>query len=122
MGRCWTPSQRTPVQYNAGETRAAGERLGVAHSEVGTCALVARARVCAGGSWQQLSLPRQNGNAGGRRCRPNRKATKRRTLAQVRRDPAESKTPRMYRNSTRENREAQSPPAVGRTWVGGGKR
>ena len=29
------------------------------------CALVARARVCAGGSWQQLSLPRQS--TGGRR-------------------------------------------------------
>jgi hypothetical protein len=28
----------------------------------------------------------------------------------------------MYRNSTRENREAQSPPAVEGSWAGGGKR
>jgi hypothetical protein len=49
MGRCWTPSQRTPVQYNAGETRAAGERLGVAHSEVGTvCASSASTGLCGG--------------------------------------------------------------------------
>jgi hypothetical protein len=49
MGRCWTPSQRTPVQYNAGETRAAGERLGVAHSEVGTvCASCASTGLCGG--------------------------------------------------------------------------
>ena len=36
--------------------------------------------------------------------------------------PAESKTPRMYRNSTCENREAQSPPVVERMRAGGGKR
>jgi hypothetical protein len=36
MGRCWTQSQRTPVHYHAGETRAVGQRLGAARSEVGT--------------------------------------------------------------------------------------
>jgi hypothetical protein len=41
---------------------------------------------------------------------------------QVRRAPAESKTPGMYRNSTRENREAQLPPVIGRWRAGGGKR
>ncbi len=54
--------------------------------------------------------------------RPSRKATRRRALTQARRDPAESKTPRMYRNSTRENREAQSPPADDKRRAGGGKR
>src|SRR5215470_2417463 len=64
----------------------------------------------------------ENGNAGSRRCLPSRKAIRRRALTQVRRDPAESKTPRMYRNSTRENREAQSPPADEKRRAGGGKR
>ena len=64
----------------------------------------------------------ENGNAGSRRCHPNRKATRRRALAQVRRDPAESKTPCMYRSSTRENRETQSPPGVGKPRADGGKR
>jgi|ERR1051325_1539643 hypothetical protein len=36
----------------------------------------------------------------------NRKATRRRALMRVRRSPAESQTPCMHRNSTRENREA----------------
>jgi len=64
----------------------------------------------------------ENGNAGSRRCHPSRKAIRRRALAQVRRGPAESKTPRMYRNSTRENREAQSLLADDKTRAGGGKR
>jgi hypothetical protein len=68
------------------------------------------------------ALSSENGNAGGRRCHPNRKATRRRAIGQVRRGPAESKTPRMYRSSTRENREAQSPPMIERSWAGGGKR
>ena len=70
-------------------------------------ALEALDRVYAG--WAMSS---ENGNAGSRRCLHNRKAIRWRATAQVRRDPAESKTPCMYRNSTRENREAQSPPAV----------
>jgi hypothetical protein len=61
-------------------------------------------------------------NAGRRRCHPSRKAIRRRALTPVRRDPAESKTPGMNRNSTRENRETQSPPAVEETGAGGGKR
>jgi hypothetical protein len=54
---------------------------------------------------QAGKLSSENGNAGRRRCHPNRKATRRRAISQVRRGPAESKTPRMYRSSTRENRE-----------------
>jgi hypothetical protein len=40
------------------------------------------------------------------------KATRRRALARVRRSPAESKTPCMHRNSTRENGEAPWLSAV----------
>ena len=45
-----------------------------------------------------------------------------RTQTRVRRDPAESKTPRMHRNSTRENREAPLPPAAERERAGRRKR
>ena len=49
MGRCWTPSQRTSVHYNAGETRAVGYRLGAERSEVGTvCAKCASTGLCGG--------------------------------------------------------------------------
>jgi hypothetical protein len=49
MGRCWTQSQRTPVHYNAGETRAVGQRLGAARSEVGTvCVSSASTGLCGG--------------------------------------------------------------------------
>ena len=45
----WTPSQRTPVHYNAGETRAVGQRLGAARSEVGTvCVSSASTGLCGG--------------------------------------------------------------------------
>ena len=53
--------------------------------------------------------------SGSRRCQDNRKATRRRAITRVRRGPAESKTPRMHRNFTRENREAPWPSAVSRT-------
>ena len=59
---------------------------------------------------------------GCRRCQANRKATQRRAPTQVRRGPAESKTPGMHRNFTRENREAPWPPAVERQRAGGRKR
>ena len=42
--------------------------------------------------------------------------------AQVRRGPAESKTPSMRRNSMRENRETPSPPASSVAWAGGRTR
>ena len=60
-------------------------------------------------------LSSEIGKSGSRRCQPNRKATRRCAISRVRRGPAESKTPRMHRNSTRENRETPSPSvAVGR--------
>jgi hypothetical protein len=50
MGRCWTQSQRTPVHCHAGETRAVGQRLGEARSEVGTvCVSSASTGLCGGG-------------------------------------------------------------------------
>jgi hypothetical protein len=47
--------------------------------------------------------------SGSRRCQVNRKAIRRCATTRVRRGPAESKTPGMHRNSTRENREAPLP-------------
>ena len=36
MGRCWTPSQRTPVQYSADGSTCSPSGLGVPISKVGT--------------------------------------------------------------------------------------
>ena len=59
MGRCWTQSQRTPVHYNAGETRAVGQRLGAARSEVGTVCVSSASKGLCGGGGKPPSLPRQ---------------------------------------------------------------
>jgi hypothetical protein len=63
-------------------------------------------------------------NPGRRRCQHIRKA--RRTCAAstaMHMDgPAESKTPRMHRNFTRENRETPSPSAASRERTAGRKR
>jgi hypothetical protein len=48
MGRCSTQSQRTPVHYDAGETRAVGQRLGAARSEVGTVSDMWPPEICGG--------------------------------------------------------------------------
>ena len=65
MGRCWTPRQRTSVHYNAGETRAAGERLGVAHSEVGTvCASCASTGLCGGAAGNSCPYRDKSSNQG----------------------------------------------------------
>ena len=58
------------------------------------------------------SVSSENCQSGRRRCQNNRKATRRRAQTRARRGPAESKTPCMHRNSTRENRETPSPPAA----------
>jgi hypothetical protein len=49
-------------------------------------------------------------------------ATPRRAIVRVRRGPAESKTPRMRRNSLRENREAPQSPVAVRRRAGGRTR
>jgi len=49
-------------------------------------------------------------------------ATTRRAIVRVRRGPAESKTPRMQRNSMRENREAPQSPVAVRRRAGGRTR
>jgi hypothetical protein len=59
---------------------------------------------------------------GSRRRQTVRKATTSRTTTRVRRGPAESKTPRMQRNSVRENREIPLPPAGSRRRAGGRTR
>ena len=58
MGRCWTQCQRTPVQYSAEGARAVRKEWASLSPRWEPCALAARARVCAGGSAQPLSLPR----------------------------------------------------------------
>jgi hypothetical protein len=64
----------------------------------------------------------ENGQSGSRRCQPNRKTIGRRAKTRVRRGPAESKTPRMHGNFTRENREAPSSSVVARPRTGGRRR
>ena len=54
--------------------------------------------------------------------RQYRKATRWRAIARVRRGPAESKTPRMHRNFTRENRETPLPSVAARRRTGGRRR
>ena len=111
MGRCWTPSQRTPVQYNAGETRAVDKRLGATRSEVGTvCASSASTGLC-GGQLATAVPTATNPCSGVPMGSGTQKAIRLRTLARVRSGPAESETPGMQRNSKRENREAPSLPA-----------
>src|ERR1700679_411811 len=61
-------------------------------------------------------------NQGSRRRQAVRKATMRRTIARVRRGPAESQTPCMQRNSMRENRETPLPPAGRQRRAGGRTR
>ena len=57
-------------------------------------------------------LSSEIGNPGSRRCRTKPEGQERRCApTRARRGPAESKTPRMHRNSTRENREAPIAPA-----------
>ena len=59
---------------------------------------------------------RNQSSSGSRRCQAIGKATTYHALARGWCDPAESKTPGMQRNSTRENREAPLPPAS--SWRG----
>jgi hypothetical protein len=49
MGRCWTPSQRTPVQYSADGSTCSPSGLGVPISKVGTvCVSSASTGLCGG--------------------------------------------------------------------------
>ena len=57
-----------------------------------------------------------------RRCQAYRKAILRRAKTRVRRGSAESKTPGMYRNFTRENRETPLLSAAARRRIGGRRR
>src|SRR5713226_9813979 len=57
-----------------------------------------------------------------RRCQANRKATQRYASSQACRGTAESKTPCMHRNFTRENRETRSPSSAARRGIGGRRR
>jgi hypothetical protein len=59
---------------------------------------------------------------GSRRCRTNRKATRRCATARVQRHPAESKNPRTHRYSVRENRETPLSPVAEKRRAGGRKR
>ena len=54
--------------------------------------------------------------------RPHGRQQRGRTLARVRRGPAESKTPGMPRNSMRENRETPRLPVAARRRAGGRTR
>jgi hypothetical protein len=56
---------------------------------------------------------------GSLRCQANRKATGQCARARVHGRPAESKTPRMHRNFTRENREAPLLSVVRETRTAG---